>query len=157
MEYTLERLKREYEELAEKHDLPAFDEITTHFDLESIRDEPLHLVRAVRRCMTFKSHDFFQFVETLVFPMNASPSVMRLASRLSAVEKTSLETIHTVLSEIEIHSISLEVTYHEVAEIAAIRHFFTLWKEHCALLDAVFAKLKTRPVASLARDKSYLG
>ena len=124
---SLEDLKKEYEVLRKKHDLPDFSELNKLFDIEEIDVETELLLRKVRRTISEKTSGYLRFIETILNPSNAPIFFFRIVKKLDSEDKEFLTRIYDILGNFEIKLIGLELDYSEEKEAEFIKDLFNIF------------------------------
>ena len=124
---SLEDLKKEYEVLRKKHDLPDFSELNKLFDIEEIDVETELLLRKVRRTISEKTSGYLRFIETILNPSNAPIFFFRIVKKLDNEDKEFLTRIYDILGNFEIKIIGLELDYSEEKEAEFVKDLFNIF------------------------------
>ncbi len=128
-EFSLEKLKKEYEILKLKYNLPEFSGLNKMFDIEEIESETDYLLRKIRRAMSEKSSGYLRFAETILNPSNAPMFFFKLVKKLDSEDKEFLTKVYDILGNIEIEIISLELDYNEEREAQFIKKTFNIFNK----------------------------
>ena len=127
---SLEKLKKEYEILRKKFDLPTFKEMNEDFEIEKLQErETETLSREIRRLMTEKNSAYLKFIEMFMNPSASPMFVMALVKGIDSEGKKLLEELYSQIGRFEISSINLDNIYDEKKEIAFIKKFFIEWQQ----------------------------
>ena len=91
----LSRLKKDYDAIRAKHNLPDFNSLNREFEIEKLQEtETDFLLRSVRRTISEKVNVIMRFVELMVMPNENSPislfSMMKRVSPATKKEKLDL-------------------------------------------------------------------
>ena len=123
-------IELEYTELAKKHNLPGFKEMSQDFDIGKISEkEKTFLAREIRRAINEKISAYIHLFETLINP-NAPPMfVFSILKNTSQKDKDLLREIYKKLSKTQIEIMKLDTIYKEEAEIGFINKIFNMWQE----------------------------
>jgi len=158
-ETSLEKLKKKYEELKTKHNLPSFQQLNEDFEIEKLQErETDTLSREVRRCITDRIITYIRFVEMFMNPANAPMFFLALVKGLDESEKKLLHELYSELGKFEIKSISLDNEYEEARDAKFIKESFDDWQK----IKSKFGKIldsfeKAWEKKSAKKDTAYLG
>ena len=140
-----------YNELAQKHNLPEFKNITEDFDIEKIQDkESTLLIREVRRTINEKITAYIHLFETLINPNSPPMFVFSILRNISTEDKETIKKIYKALSRTQIEVMKLDTVYSEADEIKFINETFIVWQE----LKQTIYKLIERFESSFEEDDS---
>ena len=153
---NLTDLKKSYGVFEKKHKLPSFSELNENFEIEKIRRGQETLVRTFRKTMMDKIVNSMGFVESLLSPMNAPRMHMLYLKSISVEDKKELDRIYTVLSEIVLGSLKLEIDYSEKEEAEMIKRIFKDWNSVKPGFRKILSNMQ-KPVSAAPREKSYFG
>lgn len=126
-DFNLEKLKKEYEILKNKYNLPEFPELNELFDIEEVEGETDYLLRKIRRAISEKSSGYLRFAETILNPSNAPMFFFKLVKKLDSEDKEFLTKVYDILGNFEIEIISLELDYSEEKEAQFIKKVFNIF------------------------------
>ena len=137
--YGLDDLKKDYEEIKEKHDLPSFEELNKDFSIDQLTEhETDYLLREIRRAIADKISTYMRFVETILNPVNAPIFVFSLIKTINSEEKTKLSEVYKKLAKFEVRIIELDVDFSEKKEADFVKEAYEEWQEMKKdLLDVV--------------------
>lgn len=125
----LDELKKEYETLRGKYNLPLFAEMNKIFDIEELDSETDFLLRKIRRFLSEKLAGYMRFIEVLLNPSNAPIFFFKLIKKLDEKDKEVLTEMYDLLGKIEIETISLDLDYNESKEADFIRKLYKMFNE----------------------------
>lgn len=157
--WDLEKLKKEYEKLKDRYNLPSFVEINEDFEIEKLQERETDLlIREVRRIMVEKNSAYLRFIEMFLNPGNAPMFFFSLVKNMDHVDKKTLEELYGELGKFEILSLKLDNEYNEEKEAEFIKKFYKDWQEikkkFGRLLKAVDDSWEKK---SERKEKGYLG
>ena len=125
----LDKLKKEYEKLRKKHNLPSFNELNKDFSIERVCEiETDFLLKEVRKSMADKIFDYLRFVETLLHPINAPMFYFSILKTLNNEDKKILGETYKELVESEIDFVEVDLEYSEEQEAKAIKKSYEKWQ-----------------------------
>jgi|SRR3989344_3520402 len=153
----LEDLKNGYATAAKKHGLPSFNELNTNFEIEKIERESDMLVRTIRKTMMDKIVNSMGFVEMLMNPMNAPRMYVPFVKSMNGEDMKKLEKLHSVLSELIIGSLELEVNYDEKKDALLIKKINSQWKGVKEDFGKLFESIRKPAVNFVKKERSYFG
>lgn len=127
---SLEELKKKYEKIRQKHNLPSFNDMNQDFDIEKLQEKDTEtLTREIRRAMAEKNVAYLKFVEMFMNPSTAPMFFLALVKSLDSKERKLLEELYMELGKFEIKSISLDNKYDEKKDADFIKQFYKNWQE----------------------------
>ena len=121
---NLGELKKEYEKLRVKYNLPDFNDLNKLFDIEEIGFETDFLLRKIRRVVSEKALGYSKFVEIILNPSK---------------DREILSGLYEELGNFEVEIIALDLDYSEKKEADFINKLFKIFNESVRekLLDVV--------------------
>lgn len=129
-ESGLENLKKDYEILREKYNLPGFREFNEDFQIERISEiETDFLLREIRKFISDRISNYMRFLESLLNPTNAPLFIFSLCKALTANEKKEIEDLYKGLMKIELELLEIDIKYSEENEAEFIKNTFEFWKD----------------------------
>ena|SRR3989338_1089920 len=157
-EEELEIVKKEYEKLSKRYDLPDFDKLNEEFDICRCDINIKTLIRDIRKAMALKFSNLLAFVELLLNPSNGSMFYMFLVRGIDVKEKEVLEKLFSELGKMSIASFELDIDYSEQKEAHYIKENFKQWQG--LKKDSLFiaeALKQSWGKAIGKKEKSYFG
>lgn len=152
----LKELKKQYGDLAKKHNLPSFTELNENFEIEKIRKGEETLLRTIRKTMMEKIVNSMNFLEFLLNPINAPRAYLLYIKSMTSDDKKSIDKMYGQLSEIMLGALKLEIEYSENGEAKMIKEVDKIWNS----IKPGFKKLIEdiqKPAASATKERSYFG
>lgn len=152
-------LKKEYEVLRKKYNLPSFKEMNEDFELEKLQErETETLAREIRRLMNEKNSAYLKFIEMFMNPSSSPMFIMALIKGIDSEGRNLLEELYSHIGRFEIISINLDNIYDEKKEADYIKKFFNEWQ----LIKPKFEKILKSVETSIDKkyeksSKGYLG
>ena len=136
---NLGELKKEYEKLRVKYNLPDFNDLNKLFDIEEIGFETDFLLRKIRRVVSEKALGYSKFVEIILNPSNAPFFFFKLIKKLDSKDREILSGLYEELGNFEVEIIALDLDYSEKKEADFINKLFKIFNESVRekLLDVV--------------------
>ncbi len=159
MKDSLKILKKDYEKLKHKYNLPQFKELNEKFDIEKVAEnETDYLLRDIRKSIVDKIITYLRFIEMLMNPSNAPLFFLALVKGLTHHDKKILEKIYGKLGQFEIEAIGLDCRYNEKAEADFIKEITKEWKEiEEEMLKLVEVLRKNWKQKSRQNNRGYCG
>jgi len=150
----LDKLKKDYEILRKKYNLPNFDKINDDFEIEKLAEkETDFLIRNVRREILEKIANYMKFLEALLNPTNAPLLFMVLTNQITEKEKKIVNELYTKFGKYLIKSTLLDNDSNEKKEAELILEIYKEWgeikkqfKELIEVFDASFEKKKEKKI-----------
>jgi len=155
----LENLKKEYEILGRKYNLPGFRELNEDFHIEKVAESETEiLIREVRKFVADKMLNYMRFIENLLNPVNAPMFIFSVIKLLDDEEKKSISEIYKGLMKKEIKLIELDLEFNEEKEAEFIKNSYEFWqgikKDLLKVIDKINKKWDDK---SEANNKGYFG
>ena len=158
-EGKLDKLKREYDKLKERYNLPSFQELNEDFEIECASEEESDfLLRKIRHQMMEKVSVHFRLMEIFLNPSNVPMFFFNIIKSLNASEKALIQEVYEKYVELELDVFIIENKYSEKSEAEFIKKVYSENKKTKEKLEGVFKNIKRNyKAASKKNDKSYLG
>lgn len=155
----LENLKKDYEKVQRKHDLPSFEELNKDFQVEKIAEvETDFLIREIRKFMSDKFSNYLRFIEAVLQPVNTPMFIFSIIKSIGVEEKKKLTDIYKKLVKIEVRVIELDIKFFEEKEAEFIKEFYEVWQEiKKDMLEIVESIKKNWDNKSEVNGKGYFG
>lgn len=136
---NLEKLKKEYDVLRVKYNLPGFSEINELFDIEEIDVDTEFLLRKIRRLVSEKVLGYLKFVEIILNPSNAPLFFFKLIKKLDNKDKEILGKMYEELGKVEVDIIGLDLDYSEKNEADFVKKLYNVFSREVKvkLLDII--------------------
>lgn len=126
---SLQELKKKYEKLRTKYNLPKFEEINKDFEIEKLQERETELLSTeIRRAMIEKNIAYLEFTERFMNPTTAPMFFFALIKNMSSEEKKLVEKLYLELGKFEITSIGLDNEYDEKKDAEFIKSFYKEWQ-----------------------------
>lgn len=157
--FGLGNLKREYEKIREKHNLPSWKEINEDFEIEKLQDKETDmLIRDIRRTMLEKSMSYVRFIEMFLNPGNAPMFFLALIKNIENDERKMLNDLYSELGKQEISSLSLDNDFNEEKEAEFIKKVFQDWKSIKQRFGRIISEIQNSwEKKETRKEKGYLG
>ena len=123
-------LKKAYQILQKKYQLPEFKDIHQEFELQHIEDEEF-LLRSVRRRIQTKILFFASILESILYPSGQSPSSSYESGFFSSDDKQDLSKVYKKLMILSRKHVRLDVASTEKEDALFIKEAFFVavaWK-----------------------------
>jgi len=158
-EKTLEELKKDYEKIQKKHNLPGFKELNEDFQIEKIcESETEILIREVRKFMADKFSNYLRFIEAIIHPINAPVFILSVVKSISQEDRRKFEEIYKKLAKNEINLIEVDIVFSEEKEAGFIRDSYRMWQEiKKELLDEIKVIKSNWDNKLNSNNKGYFG
>ncbi|MBI5803626.1 hypothetical protein HY450_00105 [Candidatus Pacearchaeota archaeon] len=153
----LKELKKEYEVLKKKLDLPSFKELNEDFEIDKISKESGTLIRAIRKIVMEKIVNSLTFIEMLLNPMNAPRMYHPYIQSITSEDKERIDKIYLTLAEISIESLKCEIEYKEKKEADIIKSSFKIWQTLKPDFLAIISKIRSPNSSSQKKERNYFG
>jgi len=157
--FGLKELKKEYEKLKEKYNLPGFQEMNEDFEIEKLQErETETLAREIRRAMIEKNSAYLRFIEMFMNPSSSPMLFLALMKNMDNIDKKLVEGLYSKLGKYEILSLRLDNEHDENKEAEFINKLFKGWqqvkKDFGSLLKFMEDSFDKK---SERKEKGYLG
>ena len=141
----LDGLKKKYEILKKKHNLPPFKNLNEDFNIEKIAESETEiLIREVRKFMGDKILNYMRFIENILNPVNVPMFIFSIIKLLDAEEKKKVSEIYKELMKKEIQFIELDLEFNEEKEAGFIKDSYEFWqrikKDMLKIIDKINKK-----------------
>ena len=123
----LEDMKKEYEKLSKKYNLPKFNELNSDFEIEKFDKDSDSLLKAIRKLMMEKIVNSMTFLEMLINPVNAPRMYMPYLRTMSTEDRKIIDDIYSTLADLSILSLDLEIDSSEKSEGDLIKKVSDKW------------------------------
>lgn len=159
IDFGLEKLKKDYEALRKKFNLPSFQLLNEEFEIERIAEHETDiLLREVRKAITEKAIAFLRFLELMINPSSAPFFLLSLMKDFSISDKKLVEKIYKKLCEFEIKAIALDLKYNEKAEAGFIKDALKKWQDMQDDLQELSSMInRAWNATSERKERSYFG
>ena len=128
--FCLDDLKKNYQKIKEKYDLPDFEKMNQDFSVEKAVDfETDYLIREIRRYVTDRIANYLRFVESLLHPSDVPFFIFLIIKTLKLEDMEKLREIYKKLSKTEVELIELDVKFDEEKEARFIKNSFEIWQD----------------------------
>lgn len=158
-DYNLEDLKKDFEKLQKKYQLPGFLDLNKDFEVEKIDGKETELLsREVRRAMVEKNLAYLRFVESFLNPSAAPFFCLALFKSVSAEDRKLMEEIYFKLAKYELESVMLDNIYNEEKDAEFIKKLHKDWQDVKIKFDRIMNSLVKGLDKKLdKKDSGYLG
>jgi len=155
----LAELKKQYEKLRKKYNLPSFEALNQDFEIEKLQERETELLlREIRRNMIDKNLAYLRFVEMFLNPTNAPMFFLALTKTLSNGDKKTIEELYAELGKNELKSVARDNEYDENEEAKFIKKFFEQWQKIKEKFSGLMIGVeKAWEKKSEKAEKGYLG
>jgi len=128
--FDLTRLKKEYQILQERYNMPPFEKLNEDFQIEKATEcETDFILKEIRKYVTDKFFNYLRFIESLLTPTDAPMFVFAIAKTLGIKEKEKLIELYKKIAKIDIDLIELDIEYSEEKEANSIKKCYEMWQE----------------------------
>ena len=156
---SLQELKKQYEKLKKKYNLPTFSELNEDFEIEKLQERDTDtLSREIRRAMADRNLVYLRFVEMFQNPSQAPMFFLALVKGFDLDNKQLLDELYLDLGKFELKSIGLDNEYDEKKDVEFIKKFYKEWqqvKEKFGKFLKALEKSWEKKVEK--KEKGYLG
>lgn len=130
MESCLEEIKKQYEEIKKKYNLPSFDDLNKEFGIERVQEqETEYLLREIRKYVADKLQGYGRFAEGVLHPVNGTILVFSFIKAMTSEEKEKLSNIYKKIARLEIDLLGIEADYSEEKEAQFVKEGYEIWQE----------------------------
>lgn len=155
----LGKLKKNFEEIRKKHNLPSFEQLNEDFNIEKAAEfEGELFIREIRKFIGDKIYNYMRFVEGLVNPVNVSMFAFSMVKAMKPEDKKVLEEIYKKLMKIELKLVRLDIEFSEKEEVEFIIDTYKEWqdmkKNTLRILDSIKNNLDSKTDNN---SKNYFG
>lgn len=157
MEKEIKDLEKDYEVFEKKYKLPSFKELNENFEIEKIDRESKTLLRTIRKVIIEKLVNSLGFVELLLNPVNAPRMYYAYLKTLTQDDKKEIEKIYSVLSDVVLSAIELEIDYDEKAEAEMIKRIHSDWDSVKPAFRKILGNMKKPEAGESKKERSYFG
>jgi len=152
----VEELKKEYEKLSKKYELPDFKELNETFFIEIEKIKEGLILFQIRRIMLDRINNWVIWLERFLNPVNLPRMYWAYVKSIDEIEKKEIERCYSVLCEIIKDCLSLEIQYNEKGEAEQIKRILNEWNSLKEPLRKMIKKIKNPP-GELKKEKNYFG
>lgn len=152
----LKELKKKYDELASKHQLPGFSELNENFEIEKIRRGDETLLRTIRKTMMEKVVNTMGFLEFILNPVNAPRVYLAYIRSITQDDKKAIENVYESLAELMTAALKLEIDYSEKEEAEMIKQISKKWEGIKPGFRKIVADME-KPAKFEKKERSYYG
>lgn len=153
----LKDLKKEYAKFEKKYRLPSFRELDENFEIEKIDRESDCLLKMIRKAMMDKVVNSLNFLEMLLNPLNCPRLYMGFVRAMDSEDKKNIEDIYSILGELSVNAMYLEIEYSEKGEAEMIKKIFGGWNKSKPGFKKIIDGIKAPKSLESKREKSYFG
>ncbi|HTY43979.1 MAG TPA: hypothetical protein VMC80_01940 [Patescibacteria group bacterium] len=156
---SLEKLKKDYIKIQEKHNLPSFERLNEDFSIEKIAEyETDILIREVRKYTAEKLSNYLRFIEAIVNPVNSQPFIFSIISSINQEDKKRLNEMYKKLAKNEVRLIETDVSFSEAKEAEFIKKAYETWQEiKKDLLEVIDSIKRNWDNKTEGSNKGYFG
>jgi hypothetical protein len=139
---NLERLKRDYEILRAKYNLPSFHELNKDFWIDELSEcETDILIRKIRAKMGDVLMNVVRFIENLLNPVNVPMFIFRFIKLINLEDKKVLSEIYEQLIKKEIKVMKMDFEFNEENEAEFIKETYETWQNMKGKLLNIIRKI----------------
>ena len=125
----LDELKKDYNELQEKYNLPSFDSLNRDFQIEKVAEfESDYLIREIRKDIADKFSNYLRFIESILNPVNSPMFVFSVIKSIGVDEKNKLSEIYKELARFEVTLVKLDADFSEEKEAEFVNNSYNAWQ-----------------------------
>lgn len=154
----LKDLKRKYEPIEKKYNLPSFEQLNIDFEIEKITVESDFLLRVIRKIMMDKIIGFLNFFEKIISNPTGMPRVYYpFIKSITVEDRKEMEKIYDDMGALSLESLELEIITSEKAEAKMVKKIYDCWEKIKQQLYNLAEKMKTSDGQTIRKEKSYFG
>jgi len=150
-------IKKDYESLVEKYNLPSYKEVADNFEVDKIDKETEYVLRAVRKAMMEKIVNSLGFMEMLLTQANVPGIYLSFVKSMTQEDRQDVEKIYKTLADLSLASLDLEIDYSEKGEAELIKRALNDWNSIKPEFRRILGKIKNPNFNGLKRERSYYG
>lgn len=154
-------LKKDYEILGKKYDLPKYEELDDEFELLYFQNiiEIKYPLRFVRRRIIDKFGGLVSFFQNILNPGSGSLIAMEESGFLSKEEKDELITLVKKMVTLERESLLLDINHDDGKDAEFIKKAYFRWKEFKVNIEKHTRKLRDgwKKETKEESDEHYFG
>jgi hypothetical protein len=150
-------VRSKYKEHEGKFNLPNFEKINNDFEVDKIERDSEAFLRAVRKVMMEKIVNSMSFVDMLLNPVNAPRMYYSYIKNMSLQDKEDIEKIYSVLADLSVASLALEIDTGDEKEAKLIKETYEKWSEIKPLFRKVIGHMMEPLENNTKKEKSYFG
>lgn len=122
-------LKKEYEKVKQKYNLPGFDELNKEFEIERLCEHETELLaRRLRRAITEKVIHMLRLLEYFVNPQGAPLFIHSIMNNFDDETKKLIEKLYESGCKLETRSLALDISSDDEKDIKFIKEMLAVWK-----------------------------
>lgn len=152
-----DKVKEIYGDLAKRYKLPSFKELNEDFEIYKAGKDKDCLLRSVRKVMMDKIVNAMGFLEMLLNGVNVPRMYLPYLKTATLEDRKSMEKIYSVLSELSILSLQLELNYSERGEADLIKKVSSSWKSIRPEFKKIMGNVHKPSLDTPRKDRSYFG
>ncbi|MDO8508645.1 MAG: hypothetical protein Q7S27_03085 [Nanoarchaeota archaeon] len=155
----LDEIKREYEKLTKKYDLPNFEKLNSDFEVDKLEKETENILRSFRKLMMEKIVNSMTFLEMLVNPVNAPRMYLSYLRNMSIEDRKIIDDIYTALADLSLLSLDLEIDSNEKSEADLLKKGYEKWNSLKPGFRKILENMKkpNNNLNNLKKERSYFG
>ncbi len=154
----LDVLKKEYEKLVKKYNLPNFKDIDLDFEIDKFDKDTDFLLRAIRKIVMEKVVNSMTFLEMLINPVNAPRMYLVYIRSMSVEDKKIIDDIYSALADLSVLSLDLEIDSNEKSEAELIKKVYEKWVSMKPGFRKILSNMKSpKEIPNNKKDRSYFG
>ena len=152
----LDFLKKEYDKILKKFNLPSFKDLNRDFEIDKLEKETDSLLRSIRKLMMEKIVNSMSFLEMLINPINAPRMYMPYIKTMEIDDKKKIDRLYKEMADLSLISLDLEVESVEKDEAELIKIVYKKWQELKPLFKDILKNIK-EPKEFVKKERSYFG
>lgn len=151
-------MKREYEKLAKKYDLPSFEKLNCDFEIDKLDKDTDFLLRAIRKLIMEKVVNSMSFLDMLINPVNAPRMYLPYIRVMSADDRKTIDEIYSALADLSVLSLDLEIDSNEKGEAELIKKVYDKWNSLKDGFRKILGNMKApKNLNNNRKERSYFG
>ncbi len=152
-----DELKKMYADLAKKYKFPSFKELNEDFEIYKAGKDKDCLLRSVRKVMMDKIVNAMGFLEMLLNGVNVPRMYLPYLRTATLEDRKTMEKIYSILAELSILSLQLEINYSEREEADLIKRISSTWRAIRPEFKKIMENVHKPSVDTSRKDRSYFG
>lgn len=156
-EKQIEKLKKNYRELAKKYNLPEFEKLAEDFDIENIEKGSSFVLRDVRRAINEKLSAYLHLFEMFLNPGNSPMFIFSMLKNVGDSDKKEIKEIYKILVKSTAEVMKLDTIYNEKKEAEFISNTSKEWNELKHKILELFKRFDNIDLNNNISSNGYFG
>ena len=150
-------IKKDYDKLKKKYNLPDFEELNKEFELELIEKKEF-LLKTIRRRVNDKAIFFCKILESVLYNNGQNQIGLYESGFFDDIKKAEMSNIHKKLMVYERQSLLLDIEGSEIMDVEYINEVYGEWKEIRGEMKKVVLVMESAwKKETLEEEEKYFG